>query len=122
MRMQCAPWLEALVHTPSSCLLPRPASCPLLATLLPQALVPGYRAATQSYWEAVGQLGGCLLRLLALSLGLPPEFFAPYFTRPMLFLRPLHYRPEEKGAARGLCERLSVHAGMWHPGQALPAT
>lgn len=40
----------------------------------------------------MGQLGGRLLRLLALSLGLPAEYFAPYFTRPMLFLRPLHYR------------------------------
>lgn len=54
--------------------------------------MPGYRAVTEAYWEAVGQLGGRLLRLLALSLNLPAEYFAPFFTRPMLFLRPLHYR------------------------------
>ncbi len=36
-----------------------------------------------------------LLRLLALALDLPPEHFHPMFTRPMLFLRPLHYAPRQ---------------------------
>lgn len=35
-----------------------------------------------------------LLRLLALSLGLPGGYFAPYFTHPMVALRPLHYTAE----------------------------
>ena len=35
-----------------------------------------------------------LLRMLALALDLPAEYFAPHFTRPMLFLRPLHYGPQ----------------------------
>ncbi len=32
-----------------------------------------------------------LLRLLALALGLAPEYFIPYFEPPMIMLRPLHY-------------------------------
>lgn len=32
-----------------------------------------------------------LLRLLALSLGLPPQHFHAFFQRPMVALRPLHY-------------------------------
>ncbi|KAL4445389.1 hypothetical protein ABPG77_011214 [Micractinium sp. CCAP 211/92] len=67
-----------------------------------EALVPGYRAVTEAYWEAVGQLGGRLLRLLALSLNLPAEYFAPFFTRPMLFLRPLHYSAEKSNVSDGL--------------------
>jgi len=35
-----------------------------------QALVPGYRAATEAYWEATAAVGFRLLRLLGLSLGL----------------------------------------------------
>jgi hypothetical protein len=35
-----------------------------------------------------------LLQLLALSLGLPGDYFAPYFTQPMIALRPLHYTAE----------------------------
>ena len=57
-----------------------------------EALVPGYRAATEAYQAAVEALGFRLLRLLALSLGLGADHFAPSFTRPMVFLRPLHYR------------------------------
>ena len=40
-------------------------------------------------------LGMRLLRLLALALDLPPEHFHPMFSRPMLFLRPLHYIPRK---------------------------
>lgn len=32
-----------------------------------------------------------LLRLIALSLGLPADHFASFFSSPMIFLRPLHY-------------------------------
>ncbi|KAI7845504.1 hypothetical protein COHA_000927 [Chlorella ohadii] len=35
-----------------------------------EALVPGYRAATEAYWEATAAVGFRLLRLLGLSLGL----------------------------------------------------
>jgi isopenicillin N synthase-like dioxygenase len=67
-----------------------------------EALVPGYRAATEAYWEAVAAVGFRLLRLLGLSLGLGPDYFQPHFTRPMIALRPLHYSGERSSEADGL--------------------
>lgn len=43
-----------------------------------------------------------LLRLLALSLGLPADHFDAHFTQPMLFLRPLHYAPRVSAPEEGL--------------------
>ncbi len=43
-----------------------------------------------------------LLRLLALSLGLPAEFFDPFFTHPMLFLRPLYYHAVRSSPTDGV--------------------
>lgn len=51
---------------------------------LPEQLLPGYRAATEAYFDALCSLGSRLLRLLALSLRLPANHFGPYFTRPMV--------------------------------------
>lgn len=56
-----------------------------------QNVLPDYRSVTTAYFNAVTALGMRLLRLLALALDLPPEHFHPMFSRPMLFLRPLHY-------------------------------
>eukprot|EP00882_Tetradesmus_deserticola_P026949 GHRQ01029774.1.p1 GENE.GHRQ01029774.1~~GHRQ01029774.1.p1 ORF type:complete len:192 (+),score=75.26 GHRQ01029774.1:466-1041(+) len=43
-----------------------------------------------------------LLRLLALSLALPADYFAPHFTHPMVALRPLHYTAEVSAPASGV--------------------
>ena len=59
----------------------------LFSLLSLQDLVPGYRAATEAYMQAVTALGHRLLRLLGLSLGLGPAGFAPFFTRPMVHPR-----------------------------------
>ncbi|PSC75554.1 Adenine guanine permease AZG1 [Micractinium conductrix] len=67
-----------------------------------ETALPGYRAATEAYLQAVAALGCRLLRLLALSLGLAADHFSPHFTRPMLFLRPLHYSAERSSEAEGL--------------------
>ena len=56
-------------------------------------MLPHYREVTVRYFAAVTQLGMRLLRLIALALELPADFFSPMFSRPMLFLRPLHYIP-----------------------------
>ncbi len=48
---------------------------------------------SNAYFNAVTDLGMRMLRLLALALGLAPDYFLPMFGRPMLFLRPLHYIP-----------------------------
>jgi isopenicillin N synthase-like dioxygenase len=58
-----------------------------------QELLPEYRRVSEAYFGAVTNLGMRLLRLLALALGLAPDYFLPMFGRPMLFLRPLHYIP-----------------------------
>jgi len=56
-----------------------------------EELVPGYRATAEAYLAAMMALGARMLRVLALSLGLPPAHFERHFTSPMVFLRPLHY-------------------------------
>ncbi|MEW5304578.1 MAG: hypothetical protein WDW38_009303 [Sanguina aurantia] len=54
-------------------------------------LLPNYRPAVTRYFEAVQTLGYQLLRLLSLSLGLPPDHFSAVFDKPLVMLRPLHY-------------------------------
>ena len=60
-----------------------------------QETLPHYRQVSEAYFNAITALGMRLLRLLALALDLPPEHFHPMFSRPMLFLRPLHYAPRK---------------------------
>ncbi len=48
------------------------------------------------------QVGFRVLRLLGLGLGLGPDHFLPYFSQPMLFLRPLHYSAQQSDEAAGL--------------------
>lgn len=67
-----------------------------------EELVPGYRAATEAYKAEVERVGFRVLRLLGLGLGLGPDHFLPYFSRPMLFLRPLHYSAQQSDEAAGL--------------------
>lgn len=72
-----------------------------------QDLLPEYRRVTTAYFDALTVLGMRLLRLLAMALGLEADYFHPMFSRPMLFLRPLHYIPRrsqpEKVRATQLC-------------------
>ncbi|KXZ46072.1 hypothetical protein GPECTOR_47g347 [Gonium pectorale] len=65
-------------------------------------LLPDYRRVTQQYFDAMTALGMRLLRLLALSLELPPDYFAPMFDAPMLALRPLHYSGEVSDPGAGV--------------------
>ena len=48
------------------------------------------------------ELGMRIMRLLALALELPATFFDDKFTKPMLFLRPLHYTPEPSDPSKGI--------------------
>ena len=56
-----------------------------------QALLPGYKAAMQSYMAAMHDLPNRLLPLIAIALKLPTDFFDMYYDKPMMSLRPLHY-------------------------------
>lgn len=75
--------------------------------------MPGYRSVVERYFEAVTALGMRVLRLLALSLGLPAEHFHPSFSRPMLALRPLRYRC---AVLCTLCSWLGSLSWRWHAG------
>ncbi|EFJ48980.1 hypothetical protein VOLCADRAFT_59825, partial [Volvox carteri f. nagariensis] len=65
-------------------------------------LLPRYREVTWQYYEALYGLGMRLLRLVALSLDLPPDYFAAAFDRPMVALRPLHYSGERSDPGAGV--------------------
>lgn len=65
----------------------------------PQNL-PGFREQNLAYWEAMAALGDRLLSLLALSLELPADWFAPFFDMPSATLRLVKYPPQPANAAR----------------------
>ena len=67
-----------------------------------QALLPGYRATTEAYMEAMTSLGLRLVSLLALALRLPKNFFDEKFKKPMIFLRPLHYTDDISSEKDGI--------------------
>jgi isopenicillin N synthase-like dioxygenase len=60
--------------------------------------LPDFRAPVEAYDRAM--LGFCrrLLPPLALALGLPRDWFAPFFDQPTTFLRLLHYPPQAPDA------------------------
>lgn len=65
---------------------------------LPDATLPGFREAIESYADAVTSLALRLLPVYAAALELPADFFAPAFTHPFWRLRFTHYPPVEREA------------------------
>jgi isopenicillin N synthase-like dioxygenase len=60
--------------------------------------LPGFRETVQAYDQAMQAFCRRFLRPLALGLGLPDDWFAPYFQQPTTFLRMLHYPPQPPDA------------------------
>jgi len=56
---------------------------------------PGFRDTALSYFDAVWRLGCDLHFAIATDLGLPRDYFADKFDRPMATLRLLHYPPRD---------------------------
>lgn len=56
--------------------------------------VPGFRERIQSFIAEVDHVGRYLLKVIAISLDLPKDYFDPFFERPTTFLRLLHYPPQ----------------------------
>jgi isopenicillin N synthase-like dioxygenase len=55
--------------------------------------VPGFRTTMLRYFDALGVAARNVHRALAVDLGLPPDYFAPFYERPLSALRVLHYPP-----------------------------
>jgi isopenicillin N synthase-like dioxygenase len=60
--------------------------------------LPGFRSAVEAYDRAMHAFCLRFLRLLALALALPVDWFVPYFQQPTTFLRLLHYPPQAASA------------------------
>ena len=58
-----------------------------------QSLVPGFKTTMLAYHKACLECTMRIIRLLALALDLPANFFDKDFTHPIASLRPLHYMP-----------------------------
>lgn len=62
----------------------------------------GWKDTMCAYFQAVHLLGMRLLRVLALSLDLPADYFTPKFSDPMEALRLLHYSAQKSDAGAGI--------------------
>ena len=78
------------VATPAAAVAPAPARD---VNAWPDAL-PEFKTQLRLYWGEVYQVGRRLFEAVALSLGLPEEFFHPYLTRPTAMLRLNYYPPQ----------------------------
>jgi isopenicillin N synthase-like dioxygenase len=61
--------------------------------------LPGFRDDVLAYHAAISDLSMCIVRLLALSLDLPADYFAPMFDMPNTTLRMLKYPPQPASVA-----------------------
>lgn len=57
--------------------------------------IDGFRDAVVNYQDTIAALGHKLLPLYALALGKPADFFAPFFTDPIMWSRNAYYPPVE---------------------------
>ena len=62
------------------------------------AALPGFREQMLEYMAAARDLGSHLMRLMARSLDLPPDWFAPFFAQPAVTLRLIKYPPHPEDA------------------------
>jgi isopenicillin N synthase-like dioxygenase len=64
----------------------------------PEHLVPGMRQDMMAYFRALGAMCDAMLPVFAAALGMPEDFFAPYFANEAhANLRFLHYPPQAGG-------------------------
>ncbi|NBB82574.1 MAG: isopenicillin N synthase family oxygenase [Alphaproteobacteria bacterium] len=59
--------------------------------------LPGFRADVQAYFDAQMALSAILREAFARALGLDPDFFEPWYEKPLVQLSLLHYRPPRSG-------------------------
>lgn len=59
------------------------------------SFMPELRPVTLEYYSAVQSLGMSMLRAFARALQMEEDFFGPYFQKPLMMLRLLHYPPQD---------------------------
>lgn len=67
--------------------------------------LPGFRAAVGAYFDAVMRLAREMRAAFAMALGLPEDFFEPWYRKPLVQLSLIHYRPPAS------LDRLEIGAG-----------
>lgn len=55
--------------------------------------LPGFKQPVQAYFDAMMGLGQRLRQAFALALGLDQDYFEPFYSKPLVQLSLLHYRP-----------------------------
>lgn len=59
--------------------------------------LPGFRETVGRYFDALMDLAKTLRQAFAMALGLEPDFFEPWYRKPLVQLSLLHYRPPRSG-------------------------
>ena len=59
---------------------------------------PGLRTAMSAYYDAIAQCGADLLKCVAVSLGLAPDFFADKYVKRLQRTQVIYYPPHPEGA------------------------
>jgi isopenicillin N synthase-like dioxygenase len=81
------------------------------ANLWPENL-PGFREAVLDYYETMRGFAALMASVFARGLGMPQDYFAPFYTKPLIQLRLLHYLPQaEQAALEGGASRAHSDAG-----------
>ena len=81
------------------------------ANLWPENL-PGFREEVLAYYETMRGFAGLMASVFARGLHMPQDYFAPFYTKPLIQLRLLHYLPQEEQAAlEGGASRAHSDAG-----------
>ena len=75
---------------------------------LPDAALPGFRAATEAYMARITALGKSLLPVWARALDLPAGFFAPHFDAAYTYFRVAKYPPQPGAATARDAEEMGV--------------
>jgi isopenicillin N synthase-like dioxygenase len=71
-------------------------------------LLPEFRQTIEAYYAANRKLGMRVIRLIALALDLPSDYFDAYFEKPTMLLRPLHYVSKPSDPEQGTCKKLNL--------------
>jgi isopenicillin N synthase-like dioxygenase len=61
--------------------------------------LPGFKEGVLSYYQTMTGFAGLLASLFARGLGMPADYFAQYYRKPLIQLRLLHYLPHEQDIA-----------------------